>query len=163
MRLFALHAFALRLPLLAFALSAGPATAALATSAWQCGPEGRVYSDTPCTGGREVTLPAPRPAEDVRDAQRRAAREAALAERLRRERQARESAALATNAQPINLGPVRRTTQARVEPAPARPAPPQASRPKLSKAKPPRPQESAPGEDGRTWRATAPASPRTPG
>ena len=146
-----------------------------ATSAWRCGAEGRVYSDTPCAGGREIELPAPRPATDVRAAERLAQRDATLAERLRREREAREAAAIAASAQPVSLGPVRSAT-----PGPGakrstrlerrglaadqrQQALPQATVPKLNK--PQRPPQRAPGRDAeaRTWRAIAPASPRTPG
>lgn len=158
-----------------------PAAAAgngLATSAWRCGVDGRVYSDTPCTGGREIGLPAPRPDADVRAAERVAQREAALADRLKREREARAAAALAANALPVSLGPARR---AEVQKHPTRPGrmerkgpgshqrPPeaaQAAAPKLTRPRKPHP-SLGPAFDRdaaeRTWQATVPSSPRMPG
>lgn len=191
-------AFPRKLAVLATAWLAFPAMAAaaaadgMATSAWRCGAEGRVYTDTPCAGGREIELPAARPAADIRDAERLAKREAALAERLKREREAREAAGIAASAQPVNLGPVRpvaaskrweraeRPTRPsrsdrsgrlghlgsdgrRVELsglASDRPAPERALPPKTKKAHRP---AFDPDADERTWRAIAPASPRTPG
>ncbi len=165
--------------MLGVALVAWPAMAstaggvAPATSAWRCGPEGRVYSDTPCAGGRELELPAPRPAADVRAAERLAQREAALGERLRREREAREAAAIAASAQPVSLGPVRsaakasgakRSSERRGPAADQQPTDRlQATAPKLKR--PQRPSPLASGQDAgeQTWRAAAPASPRTPG
>ncbi len=137
----------------------------LATSAWQCGPEGRTYTDVPCAGGREIALPTPRPAADVQAAQRLAARERARADRLRREREAREAAAIAASSQPVNLGPQRARPVSETRPkAGARlsmqPQPTTtAQRPKLQR---PQPALSPDAGDG-TWRAVAPASPRAAG
>ncbi len=167
--------------LLGAALIAAPAAAATvggvapAATAWRCGAEGRVYSDTPCAGGRELELPAPRPAADVRAAERLAQREAVLGERLRREREAREAAAIAASAQPVSLGPVRPSLAGSNTKGPTRlerrgsksdrqlPALPLATAPKLKK--PQRPSPLASGQDAgeQTSRAVAPASPRTPG
>lgn len=167
-----------------WAASAMPVAAAghsLATSAWRCGAEGRVYSDTPCAGGREIELPAPRPAADVRAAERLAQREAALAERLKREREARDAAALAANARPVSLGPAPRAEVPKRQAHPQRlerqglrsearlPGATRATAPRLTR--PQRPQVSRasrvpaidPDAGGRTWQATAPASPRAPG
>ena len=138
----------------------------LATSAWQCGPEGRTYTDAPCAGGREIALPAPRPVADVQAAQRVAARERARADRLRLEREAREAAAIAASSQPANLGP--RRARAVSEKGPragarptkrAQPTTTTAQRPKLQR---PQPAPSPDAGDG-TWRAVAPASPRAAG
>ncbi len=69
------------------------AGSASAQQVYRCGPEGRVYSQTPCKDGYVV------PTDDARsDAQRKAALEtvktdAKLAERMTREREARERAA----------------------------------------------------------------------
>jgi hypothetical protein len=168
--------------MLGMALVAWPAMAsaaggvAPATSAWRCGAEGRVYADTPCADGRQLELPAPRPAADVRAAERLAQREAALGERLRSEREAREAAAIAASAQPVSLGPVRSAKagvgaqrparQARLEGAgpvadPRLPVP--ATKPKLKKPQRPSTLVSDRDADERTWRAVAPASRRTPG
>jgi len=131
-----------------------------ASGAWRCGPEGRVYTDAPCPGGREVALPAPRPPADVQAAHRVAARERALADRLRREREAREAASIAARSQPINIGPRTRPLSAARPSAAGRSQPaPTAQRPKLQR---PRPAPSPDAGDG-TWRAVAPASPRAAG
>lgn len=145
-----------------------------ATAAWRCGAEGRVYTDTPCAGGQELELPAPRPAADVRAAERLAQREAVLAGRLRREREAREAAAMAASAQPVSLGPVRSAkAQAGAAKRPSRleragpvadprlPVP--AMKPKLKRPQRPSALVSGQDADERTWRAIAPASRRTPG
>lgn len=136
-----------------------------ATSAWRCGPDGRLYTDAPCAGGRELALPASRPAADVQAAQRLAARERALADRLRREREAREAAAIAASSQPGSLGPQRARPVSETRPEAGSRPPKQArsataaERPKLQR---PRPAPSPGAGDG-TWRATAQASPRTAG
>jgi hypothetical protein len=177
-------AFTRLLAVLAAACLAPPSPAAAADvaapSAWRCGADGRAYSDTPCAGGREIELPVARPAADIRAAERLAQREAALAERLKREREAREAAGIAASAQPINLGPVRPVAASKPRPRSERPgrlvqggrpgelsgsgpdrsAPERALRPKTKKARKPAFDQDA---DERTWRAVAPASPRTPG
>ncbi|UUX96579.1 hypothetical protein [Aquabacterium sp. J223] len=80
-----------RLPLFlataVLALAGGPA---LATTVYRCGPEGRIYQQTPCAGGVGVD------AADARSVQQRQAaaethqRLAATADALARERQQRE-------------------------------------------------------------------------
>ena len=115
-----------------------PALASAGTSAWRCGPEGRIYSDEPCPGGREIALPEPRPAADVQAAERLAAHERATAERMRRDREVREAAAIAATTAPVSRA------------TPARPTPP--------KSKPAKKKANDRDADGQTWRATAPAS-----
>lgn len=70
---------------------------------WRCGPDGRAFSDRPCSGGQ--TLPALRmpTAEDVREAERVAGRERKLADTLRAERH--ERARIAPGSGLIAIGP----------------------------------------------------------
>lgn len=63
---------------------------------WRCGTDGRSYSDTPCTGGRSVEVPAARSPAEVAAAQAQADQEKRLAERLQRERLQRENVAPGT-------------------------------------------------------------------
>lgn len=73
------------------ALNLLPATAAGETTVYRCGPQGAVYTQQPCDGGRALAV------DDHRtDAQQRAARQGierdqALADRLRRERREQEA------------------------------------------------------------------------
>jgi hypothetical protein len=60
---------------------------------WRCGPEGRLYSDRPCTGvGQPVAVADPRLPQERAEGRAIAEREAALAEQLRAERLEREMA-----------------------------------------------------------------------
>jgi hypothetical protein len=64
-----------------------------AQTVWRCGPDGRSYSDVPCSQGQQMAVAtAARPAADVQSAQERAAREQRLADGLQRDRLAREAA-----------------------------------------------------------------------
>jgi hypothetical protein len=136
-----------------FSAGALAATAAepLATSAWRCGPDGRVYSDAPCPGGRQLALPAPRPEADVQAAKRLAVRERALGEQLKREREARETAGVASSARRHRS----RDTRAAAERSNA--TAPRAELPKTKKAK-------APSFDkgNVTWQATSAVAAHTP-
>ena len=87
---------------------------AAAQTVWRCGPDGRSFSDTPCTEGRALPVAETRPAEDVAVARARAEREIRLAEQLRRERLA-EGATQRGNGL-ASLGPV-----AAAAPQPMRP------------------------------------------
>jgi hypothetical protein len=63
-----------------------------AQGVWRCGPEGRSFSDTPCTDGRVLAIKTEdRPAADVRAAQAQAEHDIHLAEVMRRERLAQET------------------------------------------------------------------------
>jgi hypothetical protein len=144
-----------------FAIVAGTLLApsgvlASANAAWRCGPEGHLYTDERCEGGREIALPAARPPADLLVAERLAARERAAGERMRREREAREAAAIAATTVPVSL------RAARLSRPPAQPMGLQGRQPARSKSMS---LKTAPdrGADERTWRATAPASPRSPG
>ena len=37
----------------------------IAQTVWRCGPDARIYSDTPCADGRRVDVPQARPDSDV--------------------------------------------------------------------------------------------------
>ena len=82
-------------------------TSALAQgqTVWRCGPDGRVFSDTPCAEGRLVATVDPRPAADVHAAREMARREQHLADRLREERVQRE--AVQPGAGLAGIGPVK--------------------------------------------------------
>jgi hypothetical protein len=67
-----------------------------AATVWRCGADGRSYSDTPCSGGRSIEVPAARSPAEVAAAQAQADQEKRLAERLQRERQQRENVAPGT-------------------------------------------------------------------
>lgn len=82
--------------LIAIAL-AGAALAAQAQpktqKVFRCGPDGRIYSQTPCADGTVVNVNDPRSTEQQRAAAQAAKREQAQTEQAARERQAREAAA----------------------------------------------------------------------
>ncbi len=129
-------------------LNAGLATAVLACCAstlahgqtvWRCGPDGRVFSDSPCAEGRLLATVDPRPAADVHAARDMARREQRLADRLREERVQRE--AVGPGAGLTGIGPVKE----RIKP-PARKAPNKHHRVQKHSA------------DEETWRAVVPAS-----
>lgn len=125
--------------------------AAQSQTVWRCGPEGRSYSSTPCAEGRALELAdTARPAEDLAAAKDMAARERRLAEQMRHDRLQAEARAAHQGA--AGIGAAKRAAPIST----ARAAAPH--KPKLHRHGPgPRP------EDGGTWRAAAPASPRTPG
>jgi hypothetical protein len=82
-------------------LAGGPA---LGTTVYRCGPQGRLYQQTPCAGGIGVDTADPRSAQQRQDAaqahQRLAATADALAqERLQRERLQARQLALASRAE----------------------------------------------------------------
>ena len=124
-----LLALLLNLPLFAGAQSAG---------VWRCGPDGRLYSDTPCAEGQALALAGARPQADVQAAQALAAQERRQADKLLNERLQREAAAR----QMVAGGPA---------PA-AKPVKPVAKPAATHKRQPARP-----ADDG-IWRAVAPAS-----
>ena len=82
-------------------------TQALAQSqtVWRCGPDGRVFSDTPCSEGRLVATVDPRPVADVQAAREVAKREQRLADKLRDERAQRE--AVSPGAGLAGIGPLK--------------------------------------------------------
>jgi hypothetical protein len=103
----------LSLALTVLMICSGSADAA-SQKVFRCGPDGRVYSQTPCKDGYEVNADDARSAEQRKAAEEQLKRDAKLNEKMARERRAREAAA-----QPA-IGVI-------VNPAAARPAPSPAS------------------------------------
>jgi hypothetical protein len=60
---------------------------------YRCGPDGRVYSQTPCADGKPVTIDDPRSASQQRAAREVAERDAQQARQLADERRKREAEA----------------------------------------------------------------------
>ena len=126
----------LALSIAVLGLTAGSGTQVASQQVYRCGPEGRVYSQTPCKDGYAV------PTDDARsDAQRKAALEtvktdAKLAERMTREREERERAA-------ARQGPtiIRSSGVGKAAPAPA-PAASAAARKKPRRAQQPLPPQT---------------------
>jgi hypothetical protein len=85
---------------------------------YRCGPEGRVYSQTPCADGKAVTVDDPRSASQHKAARDVAARDAQQAKQLAEERRQREQAAVGQQAAGI------KPAQASAASAPARKARP---------------------------------------
>lgn len=83
----------------------GPALAQN-TTVWRCGSDGRVYSDSPCPGGRELQVADARSAQQRQEAVEVAARDQAMARRLADERREREREYAARGPGLIALGPV---------------------------------------------------------
>ena len=82
--------------LFALALLLTTATAtAQAQPVWRCGPDGRTYADSPCTGGRLVAVADPRSEDQARSAREVVARERELARAMAQERRENERHALA--------------------------------------------------------------------
>ena len=80
----ALLAFALLCTLVSGVAAAGPI--------YRCGPDGRVFSQTPCAGGTLVETNAPPSAERQAEAQRVAEQDRRLADDMERTRLAEEAA-----------------------------------------------------------------------
>ena len=78
---------------------------AAAQPAWRCGPDGRIYQQEPCAGGRPVDAADPRSEGDRRAAREAAKADARLADGLERERRSREAVrpagASGFNARPV--------------------------------------------------------------
>jgi hypothetical protein len=60
---------------------------------FRCGPDGSIYSQTPCVDGYEVNVADPRSAEQRKAAEDATKREGKTVEKMTRERQAQEAAA----------------------------------------------------------------------
>jgi hypothetical protein len=69
------------------------AQAAPPQTVYRCGPDGRVYSQTPCADGKALTADDPRSTSQQKAAQDVAARDAEQAKKLADERRQREEAA----------------------------------------------------------------------
>ena len=138
---------------LVLAMAASLPAAAATTAVWRCGSDGRTYSDTPCAPGREVQVADPRSAEQVAQAREVLAADMRRAEALRREQLQRERlergqgqlAWIGRGAAPATTTPVKPTA---LRQSPAK--------------RPAKMKQTRPSDDG-IWRATAPASPSTPG
>lgn len=74
------------------ALAGSVAAAAPPQTVYRCGPDGRVYSQTPCADGRAVTTEDSRSASQQKAAGDVATREAQQAQKLADERRQREAA-----------------------------------------------------------------------
>ena len=74
-------------------LACGLAQAAPPQTVYRCGPDGRVYSQTPCADGKALSTDDPRSASQQKDARDVAARDAEQAKKLADERRQREAAA----------------------------------------------------------------------
>ena len=108
-------------------LWSGWASAFAAAPIYRCGPDGRVYSQAPCDGGRLIDAADPRSEAQRVEARRVVARERKAANDLERERRAQEAAQQPATATGFNG-----------RPAPAETAAPQRARvkQKLRGAKP---------------------------
>jgi hypothetical protein len=78
---------------LGLALTAPAVPAAPPQTVYRCGPDGRTYSQTPCTDGQALTVDDPRSAGQRKEAEAVARREAKTAQQLADERRQREAAA----------------------------------------------------------------------
>lgn len=85
------------------ALIAGPVLAQAQATVYRCGPEGREYSSTPCPAGKAVQVDDARSAEQRRQGQEAAQRDAALARQMTEER--RQRAAEAKPGGATRIGP----------------------------------------------------------
>jgi len=81
------------------------ADAAPPQTVYRCGPDGRVYSQTPCADGRPVTVEDPRSAHQQKSAREVAARDAEQAQQLAAERKQREAMAKAQPPAGIKTAP----------------------------------------------------------
>ena len=83
----------------------GCAHAAPPQTVYRCGPDGRVYSQTPCADGKPVTIDDPRSASQTKAAREVAERDARQAQQLADERRRREAAAEGQGLGAIKLTP----------------------------------------------------------
>jgi hypothetical protein len=107
----ALAACAALLPLLVWL----PTQAAPPQTVYRCGPDGRVYSQTPCADGKSLAVDDPRSPQQQKAARDVATRDAEQANKLADERRRREDAAKGQAAAGFKTGP-----QAEAASAPAR-------------------------------------------
>ena len=89
---------------------------------YRCGPEGRVYSQTPCADGKPVTIDDPRSASQQQAAREAAERDARMAKQLSDERRQREAAAAGQGLAGIKATPAEDKASAPVRKAKAKPA-----------------------------------------
>ena len=77
--------------LLAAILLASGAAGAASQKVFRCGPDGRIYSQTPCKDGYEVNADDKRSAEQRKAAEDSVKREEKLTEKMAREREAKDT------------------------------------------------------------------------
>ena len=136
-----------RLPLAAAAspwvLACILAHAAPPQTVYRCGPDGRIYSQTPCADGKALSTDDPRSASQQKAARDVAVRDAEQAKKLADERRQREQAAMGQQAAGFKTAP-----PADAASTPARKAKPKATSattdPKMSPAMRVPPQGTAP-------------------
>jgi hypothetical protein len=75
-------------------LACGPGLAAPPQTVYRCGPDGRIYSQTPCSDGKAVNTDDARSASQQKAARDVAARDAEMARQLAEERRQRDAAVL---------------------------------------------------------------------
>ncbi len=100
----------------ALLLLSGLASTFAAAPIYRCGPDGRVYSQTPCDGGRLIDAADPRSEAQRAEARRVAARERKTANDLERERRAQEAAQQPASATGIDGRPSAPETAAPPQP-----------------------------------------------
>jgi hypothetical protein len=98
------------------------AHAAPPQTVYRCGPDGRIYSQTPCADGKALSADDPRSASQQKAARDVAERDAEQAKKLAEERRQREDAAKGQQAAGFKMPPPADTAS-----APARKAKPKAA------------------------------------
>jgi hypothetical protein len=94
-----------RWALFALLLTGTAALAAPPQTVYRCGPDGRVYSQTPCADGKALSPDDPRSASQHKAAREVAERDAEQARKLADERRQREAAAKAQQAAGFKTAP----------------------------------------------------------
>ena len=112
-------------------LAAGPLNA---QTVWRCGPEGKTYSDRPCTDGSTVSNADKRSEAEVRAAREVVARDQALARELHKQNREAEKEALSHGSGLAGIA-----------------APPPVVKPKAPKSKP----KKSSTEGTEIWKAVA--------
>lgn len=82
-----------RLGALLSAIALAVPVSALAAKVYRCGPDGRVYSQTPCKDGYEINAADKRSTDQRKAAEDSVKREEKMAEKMAQERKANEAAA----------------------------------------------------------------------
>jgi hypothetical protein len=94
-----------RLGIAALLLACAMAQAAPPQTVYRCGPEGRVYSQTPCADGKALSADDPRSASQQKAARDVAERDAEQARKLADERRQREAASKGQQAAGFKTAP----------------------------------------------------------
>ncbi len=87
---------------------------------YRCGPDGRVFSQTPCTGGEVVHITAAPSAQRQAEARELAEREQRVADEMGRTRRVEEAARTPGRAAPLTVRPPPKRANARAEEADSR-------------------------------------------